>query len=90
MLQTFDPMFYLFFQMYVVSVFICKLHMFHACVANVFSGWCVHVANVFKCFMRCLQVFQAYVSNVSSFFGRMLQMFYLDVSEVDRVLHILQ
>jgi hypothetical protein len=76
--------------MYVASVFICKLHMFHAYVANVLFGWCVHVVKVFKCFMRCLQVFQTHVLNVSSIFGRMLQMFHLDILEVYQVLRMLQ
>jgi hypothetical protein len=47
-------MFHLFFQTYVVSVFIWMLHMFYIYVASVLSGCCVCVAIVFKCFFfRC-------------------------------------
>jgi hypothetical protein len=85
-----SPLFYLFFQTYVASVFIWKLHMFHAYVANILSGCCVRVAEVFKCFMCFSQVFQTHVLNVSFVFRRMLQMFHLNVAKVDRVLHMLQ
>jgi hypothetical protein len=84
------PLFHLFFQTYVASVFIWKLHMFHAYVANILSGCCVRVAEVFKCFMCFSQVFQTHVSNVSCVFRRMLQMFHLNIAKVDRVLHMLQ
>jgi hypothetical protein len=46
------PMFHLFFHMYVVSVFIWMLHMFHTYILGVLFGCCVRVAMVFKCFRR--------------------------------------
>ena len=52
------PMFHMFFQMYVASVFIRMLHMFHTYIVSVLFGCCVRVAMVFKCFMCVfLQVF---------------------------------
>ena len=77
-----------FFQMYVTSVFIWILYMFHTYVASVLSGCCVCFTMVFKCFQVFLQVFQIHVSSISSAFRRMLQVLYLNVSKVDRVLHL--
>jgi hypothetical protein len=52
------PMFHLFFQTNVASMFIWKFHMFHIYVASVLSGCCIYVAIVFKCFFQVfLQVF---------------------------------
>jgi hypothetical protein len=60
------------FQMYVASVFIWMLYMFHTYIANVLSGCCICVSMVFqvfsgvfacvsavcfKCFKRMFQVF---------------------------------
>ena len=44
------PMFHQFFQMYVASVFIWMLHMFHTYVASVLSRCCVCFYNGLKCF----------------------------------------
>ena len=44
------PMFHLFFQTYVASVFMWMLHMFHTYVASVLSGCCVCVAMFFQVF----------------------------------------
>jgi hypothetical protein len=43
-------MFHLFFQTYVVSVFIWMLHIFHTYVVSVLSICYVCFAMVFKCF----------------------------------------
>ena len=51
------PMFHLFFQTYIASVFIWMLHMFHTYVGSVLSGCCICFAMVFKCFRVVLQVF---------------------------------
>ena len=65
--QRLFQMLHLFFQTYVVSVFICMLHMFHTYVANVLFGCRVCFAmvmlSVFMYFYKCF-----------SFFERMLQM----------------
>jgi hypothetical protein len=71
-------MLHLFFQTYVVSVFIWMLHMFHIYVASVFM-WMLHMfcndfSSIFRCFckyFRCMfQIFffclYTYVANVSS------------------------
>ena len=54
-------MFYLFFQTYVVSVFIWMLHIFHTHVSSVLSGCCIcfsMVSSVFASVFRCMfQVF---------------------------------
>jgi hypothetical protein len=84
------PMFHLFFQMYVASVFIWMLYTFHTYIASVLSRCCVCLqwfSSVSGVFFKC---FQTHISSVSSFFRRMLQVLHLDVSKVDRVLHILQ
>jgi hypothetical protein len=74
------PMFHLFFQKYVVSVFIWMLHMFYTYVVIVLSG-------CYVC-LQWFQVFQTHVSGDSSDFSRMLQVLHLDVSKVDRLLHL--
>jgi hypothetical protein len=59
-------MFYLFFQMYVVSVFIWMLHMFHHMLQMFYlddAYVCNGFSSVFRCFCKCLR--------------RMLQMFQL-------------
>jgi hypothetical protein len=45
-----SPMFHLFFQMYVTSVFIGMLHMLHIYVASVLSGFYVYLQLLFKCY----------------------------------------
>ena len=63
--KSMSSMFHLFFHMYVASVFIWMLHMFHTYVACVFSGCCLCLesfSSVFGCFRRMLQVC---VSNIS-------------------------
>jgi hypothetical protein len=47
-------------------------------------------AMVFKCFYVFLQVFQTHVSSISFIFRHMSQVLYLNVSNVDRVLYMLQ
>jgi hypothetical protein len=59
------PMFHLFFQTYVASVFIWMLHMFRAYVASVLSKCCV-----------CLQLFRVFFLCFCKYFGRMFQVFY--------------
>jgi hypothetical protein len=44
-------LFHLFFHIYVVSVFIWMLHMFHTYVVSVLFRCYVYDAMVFKCFM---------------------------------------
>ena len=51
------PMFHLFFQTYVASVFIWTLHMFHIYVSSVLSGCCICFTMVFKRFQVFLLVF---------------------------------
>jgi hypothetical protein len=77
------PMFHLFFQTCVASVFIWTLHMFQPYVASVLSGCCVCFTIVSKCFQVFLQLFQMHVSSVSSVLRRILQLLHLDVSKVD-------
>jgi hypothetical protein len=88
--KSLSLMFHLSFSdVYCKCVFIWRLHMLHAYVANVLSGCCVHVAKIFKCFcvflyvpdacFKCFICLQTYVVN-----------FHLDVSKVDRMLYILQ
>jgi len=75
-------MFHLFFQTYVVSVFIGTLNMFHTNIECFI--WMLHMfLMAFQVFSVFLQVFQEHVSSVSSVFRRMLQIFHLDVSKVD-------
>jgi hypothetical protein len=65
-------------QMYVASVFIWILHMFHTYVVSVLSGCCV-----------CLQWLSSVFASIS--FSCTFQVFhlsFLDVSSVDRVLHM--
>ena len=51
-------MFHLFFQTYVISVFIWMLYMFHIYVAYVFvMAFQVFLVFFFKCFRRMIQVF---------------------------------
>jgi hypothetical protein len=57
-----SPIFHLFFQTYIVRVFIWKMHMFHAYAANVFI-WMLRTCC--KSFQVFLQVFQTHVLNVS-------------------------
>jgi hypothetical protein len=81
-------MFDLFFQIYVASVFVWMLHMFHIYVASVFSGCCVCVVMIFQVFhvffasildacFKCFICLQIYVASV-----------YRDISKVDQVLHL--
>ena len=62
-------MFHLFFQTYVVSVFIWMLHMFYTYVVSVLSACCVCLqwfSSVFRCFCKCFRrMFQ--VLHLSSF-----------------------
>jgi hypothetical protein len=78
------------FQVYVASVFIWMLQMFHTYVTSVLSRCCICFAMTFQVF---LHVFQTHISSVFicllSVFRHMLQMFHLDVSKVDQMLHIL-
>jgi hypothetical protein len=94
MLQASVPNVSSVFQMYIVSVFIWMLYMFHTYVVSILSGCLQWFFSVFQFF---LQVFQAHVSSVSSVFRRMLhvssvssvfrrmlQVLHLDISKVDR------
>jgi hypothetical protein len=78
-------MFYLFFSMYVASVFIWMFftHMMQVFYFDVAMS--TMVSNVFQVF---LQVFQTHVSNISFVFRHMLQLLHLDVSKLDRTLHL--
>jgi hypothetical protein len=63
------PMFHLFLQMYVASVFMWMLHMFHTYVACVLYGCCVCLQRfqVFlRCFCKCFRyIFQVF--HISSY-----------------------
>ena len=69
--------------MYIASVFVWMLHIFHTYDACVLSGCCICVAMVFKCFMCFLQVFQAFYLS-SDYVASVVR----DVSKVDQVLHL--
>jgi hypothetical protein len=54
-------MLYPFFQIYVASVFIWMLRMFHTYVASVLSGCCIFFIMGFKCFYKCFRcMFQVF------------------------------
>jgi hypothetical protein len=50
-----SPMFHLFFQTYVASVFIWRLHMLHTHVASVLSRCYICFQWLFKCFSKCFR-----------------------------------
>ena len=70
------PMFDLFFHMYVASVFIWMLHMFHTYDARVLSGCCIRLhwfqvflgvfASVSNACFKCFIFLQTYVACVAS------------------------
>jgi hypothetical protein len=55
MLQASIPSVPSVFQIYFASVFIWMLHMFHAYVASVLSGYCVCFVMVLRCFCKCFK-----------------------------------
>ena len=83
------PMFHLFFQTYVASVFIWMLHMFHTYVTSVLSGCCICLQwflSIFRCFCNYFRL----MFQVLHLFRCMLQVLHLNILKIDRVLHILQ
>jgi hypothetical protein len=74
--------------MYVASLFIWMLHMFHTYIVSVLSGCCVCFCNCLCVFQVFLRVSQMHVSSVPSDFRRMLQVLRLNISKADRVLHL--
>ena len=46
------PMFNLYFRMYVASVFIWILHMFHTYVASILSIYCIYFAHMLQVFYQ--------------------------------------
>jgi hypothetical protein len=84
MLQTFVPMFHLFFrrmlEVCLSGCCICFTYMFQVFYLDV-----AYVCNDFQVFLR---VFQTHVSSVSSFFRRILQVLHLDILKVDQMLHM--
>jgi hypothetical protein len=75
------------FQMYIASVFIWILHLFHTCVTCVLSRCCIYFAMAFQAFSCVFTSVSDVCCKCFNCFECILQMFYLDVSKVDRVLH---
>jgi hypothetical protein len=82
-------MFLLFFQTYVVSVFIWMLHMFCTYVASILSECCIYLQLFFKCFPCVFASVSDACFEYFNYFVRMLQVFHLDILKVDQsVVHV--